>query len=390
MNAPPNDKQKTLYQTVADSVLGAIERGEFSYDQPICTENKLMEQYSVSRITARRAMSELEGQGILYRKRGVGSFVSRDIYQRTQKTSGNSKLFAFIFPFDVSKSGLSAAFRAANSALLRQGYAASIYITEDDEKKRGRDSLKQLVDADIAGVAYYPKTANVHLDLLNRLAFTGKPVVLIDVPSPTRYISSVSSANYEGSIRLMQHLIELRHRRIAYISGIPAESRKTVADRMDGYVLGLCRAGLTPDADLIITTLTEEFRRSPGTENRPTQLHETVHALLGRGVTAVLCEHDQMAFEFTIACRSMGVRVPEDISVCGFDHSEWAHMLPEGITTIEQDMTAVGAKVAELLVSGINALPALSEQIVIPTHLILGGTTCAAPHNKRTAEEETI
>ena len=273
------DRPKTLYQIVTEGILRVIERGEFSFDQPICTENKLMERYGVSRITARRAMTELENRGILYRKRGVGSFVSRDIYQRTQKVASNSKLFAFIFPFDVSKSGLSDAFQAANNLLLQHGYAASIYITEDDENLRARVFLEQLIRANIAGVAYYPKSANVHLELLNSLAFKGRPVVLIDLPSPARYISSVSSANFEGNLCAMQHLIELGHRRIAYVAGLPAEARKTIADRLDGYVLGLGRAGIVPDAELIVTTLTEEYRRSPGADGLPTRMHETVRNL---------------------------------------------------------------------------------------------------------------
>ncbi len=382
MQTPQTEKPKTLYQIVTEDILRAIERGEFSFDQPICTENKLIEQYGVSRITARRAMTELENKGILYRKRGVGSFVSRDIYQRTQKVNNNSKLFAFIFPFDVSRSGLSAAFQAANNVLLENGYAASIYITEGDEKHRGRTFLNQLIHSDVAGVAYYPKSSDVHLELLNHLAFKGKPVVLIDLPSPARYISSVTSANFEGSLQMMAHLIKLGHRRIAYIAGVTAEARKTVADRMDGYVLGLSQADISPDANLIVTNLTETFRRSPGPNGLPTQMHQVVKNLQASGATAVLCEHDQLAFELAVACREMQVKVPGDLSICGFDHSEWAHMLPEGITTIEQDMTAVGTKVAQMLLAGINRPLAPAEQVVIPTKLIVGGTTGQAPSFK--------
>lgn len=376
---PETEKPKTLYQIVIDDIQKLIERGEFSFDRPICTENKLMEQYGISRITARRAMTELEGMGILYRKRGVGSFVARDIYQRTQKVSNNSNLFAFIFPFDVSRSGLSSAFQAANSVLLQNGCAASIYITEDDIKLRGRVFLNQLIHSDVAGVAYYPKSADVHLELLNHMVFKGKPVVLIDLPSPARYISSVSSTNFEGSLSLVEHLLSLGHKRIGYVAGVSAEARKTIADRMDGYVLGLSRAGIMPDPDLIVTTLTEEFRRSPGAGGLATQMHQTVRALKDKGATAVLCEHDQLAFEMAMACRDMQIKVPGDLSICGFDQSEWAQMLPEGITTVKQDMAAVGTKVAELLLAGVNAQLAPATQVVIPTQLVIGGTTGAAP-----------
>lgn len=95
--------QPTLYQVVIDDIMESIQSGAFSFDHPICTESKLMEKYNISRITARRAMTELENKGILYRKRGVGSFVSRDIYQKEAQPQAVSSLFAFIYPFNISR-----------------------------------------------------------------------------------------------------------------------------------------------------------------------------------------------------------------------------------------------------------------------------------------------
>ena len=71
---------RLFYQQIIDAMMEQIRSGSFSYEKPICTENELMEHYGVSRITVRRALAEL---GILYRKRGVGSFVCQDIYQKT-------------------------------------------------------------------------------------------------------------------------------------------------------------------------------------------------------------------------------------------------------------------------------------------------------------------
>lgn len=377
-----SERPRTLYQIVIDDITASIERGAFSFDRPICTENKLMEQYSISRITARRAMSELEARGILYRKRGVGSFVSRDIYRQQPQAANTPKVFAFIFPFDVSRSGLSAAFQTANRALLQSGYAASIYITEDSVKARGRTFLRELADSDIAGVAYYPMTADIHLDLLNRLLFNGKPVVLIDLPSPSRYIGSVTSDNYGGGEQLMEHLLGLGHRRIAYVSGIAPGARRTLGDRFDAYVLCMARAGLPIDTAWIMNNLTEAFRRSPGEDGAPTQIHVAVRTLLARGITAVLCEHDQLAFELASACREMRVRVPEQLSICGFDNSEWAAMLPGGITTIQQNMEEVGQRTAALLLDGLKAPLSVAQQVVLPTRLVVGGTTGAASDGK--------
>lgn len=384
------EKPRTLYQVVIDDIMERINRGAFSFDTPICTESKLMEDYGVSRITARRAMTELENQGVLYRKRGVGSFVSREIYQKQKKADNASKIFAFIFPFNLSHSGLSAAFQAANAVLMQKGYAASVYITEDDAKARGRTFLGQLIHMDIAGIAYYPKTSDIHQGLLNQMVFRGKPVVIIDIPNRCRYISSVSSDNYGGSMELMEHLIGLGHRSIAYLAGLETDARQTVSDRFSGYVLAQAQAGIPIHDENVITTLTEEFRRSPGEGGLPTQVHSVVRALVSRGVTAFMCEHDQLAFEAALACRELNIKVPEQVSICGFDNSEWARMLPERITTMEQDMEQVGTQAAQLLLAGLSAPLSEARQVVIPTKFITGGTTGPAPAVTPGAEGETL
>lgn len=386
---PSPSKPRTLYQMVIDDILASIRSGAFSFDQPICTESKLMERLGVSRITARRAMTELENRGVLYRKRGVGSFVSRDIYQISAPPASVSRVFAFVFPFDLSRSGLSTAIQAATRALQERGYTASVYITEEDAAVRGRTVLGQLIESDIAGVAYYPKTSDIHQTLLDRLVFAGRPVVVIDLPVSCRYISSVSSDNYGGNEMLMEHLLSLGHRRIAYVSGLQPEARRTLCDRFDAYVLAMDRAGLRVDHNLIITTLTEESRRSPGENGARTQVHDTVQALVARGATAALCEHDQLAFELVMACQELGVQVPEQLSVCGFDNSEWANILPGGITTVAQDMDMVGRRTAELLLSGLDAPLSSAQRITVPTRLVLGGTTARASQGAQISAQAT-
>ena len=70
---------KPKYEIIKEALLERIRTGQFSSDAVFCTEKMLSEQYEVSRITAKRAIEDLEQQGILYRKRGVGSFVSQKI-----------------------------------------------------------------------------------------------------------------------------------------------------------------------------------------------------------------------------------------------------------------------------------------------------------------------
>ena len=79
---------KPKYEIIKEALLERIRTGQFSSDAVFCTEKMLSEQYEVSRITAKRAIEDLEQQGILYRKRGVGSFVSQKIPGRFCSNKG--------------------------------------------------------------------------------------------------------------------------------------------------------------------------------------------------------------------------------------------------------------------------------------------------------------
>ena len=69
------NSNKPKYEIIKEDILAQIRKNDFSYSEPLCTEKQLSEQYQVSRITAKHALTDLEQMGVLYRKRGVGSFV---------------------------------------------------------------------------------------------------------------------------------------------------------------------------------------------------------------------------------------------------------------------------------------------------------------------------
>ena len=87
----------------------------------------------------------------------------------------------------------------------------SIYISEDSGENRARRILDRLAQTNVAGVAYDPYSANIHQQSVDRLMLAGKPVVLMDIPSPCKRLTSVSCDNLSGSMELTRHLIALGH-----------------------------------------------------------------------------------------------------------------------------------------------------------------------------------
>ena len=381
-----------LYQAVVDELMEQIRAGAFSFDEPLCTEARLMEKHGISRITARRALDELESKGLIYRKRGIGCFVSRTAYENMNETATGeltaepqSKLYAFVFPFELSRTGLSDAFTAANQYLMENGCFAAIYITKNEVESRGRTVLTKLLNMNVAGVAYYPSTGSYHLSFLDKLLFQRKSVVVLDVESHCPYISSVTSDNLGGSLLLMEHLTKLGHRRIAYVSGVLPEMRSTVCDRYAGYLLGHEKAGLTINPEFITTDLPDHIR-SP--QQSAAMLRELLDGYMQAGVTAILAENDAVAHNILTICREMGIRVPEDMSVCGFDGNEWAHALehaeqPLTITTIEQDQAAMGREAARLLLENTGRPIHVANNVRLPVKLVVG-TSTAAPRTHTT------
>ena len=380
-------KKKTpFYQIIIDDILAQIAAGSFSYDQPICTENSLIEQYGFSRITVRRAMTELENRGILYRKRGVGSFVCHpeELAPALPETSSSpaGKLFAFVFPFHVSKTGLTDAFQAASDYLLSKGCYSSIYIADEREDKTGRSILENLLSMNVAGVAYYPRTSHVHLELLNQFLFSGRSVVVMDVPSTSPCIPSVLSDNLSGRRMLTEHLIALGHTNIAYLSGISPSDRLTIGERLSGYMLALSAHKIPIHKEWIRTDIKYEKRLAPLSD--PNSLRSILKELVNEGVTAVLAEHDSFAHDILLCCLDVGISVPQTLNVCGFDNSEWASALSNNnpsfsITTIAQDQAAIGKDVAKLLYNGVGAPITQAQTVTVPVRLIEGNTTGPAP-----------
>jgi LacI family transcriptional regulator len=181
-------------------------------------------------------------------------------------------------------------------------------------------------------------------------------------------------------MQLVEHLTSLGHKRIAYLSGVGPEERRTVCDRVAGYVLGHEKAGLPLRGEFIITDMVESLRQG-STAGDPGPLGERIKSLMKQGITAIMAEHDELAFQILMVCKDLNISVPRDLSVCGFDDSEWAHMLPGATTTVRQDQERIGKHVAEILLDRVGGAVKPAQNIVVPTKLMVGTTTGECPKN---------
>jgi DNA-binding LacI/PurR family transcriptional regulator len=214
--------------------------------------------------------------------------------------------------------------------------------------------------------------ADVPFDVsqLDRVVETGEPVVTLGALVPG--IWGVAVDNVAVARTAVEHLLALGHRRIAIVGGLADDPFhfSIPLERYRGYREALEAAGIAPDPTLSVPG---HFSADGGAE--------AMHVLLERSrpPSAVFACSDEMAIGAMQVARDAGLRVPEDLSVIGVDGHDLAAYV--GLTTIEQDVTGQGEKVAELLLDRLRRgdQPGDAVHVVHPARLVVRRTTAPPP-----------
>jgi LacI family transcriptional regulator len=166
------------------------------------------------------------------------------------------------------------------------------------------------------------------------------PLVVVDprVRIDAR-IPSVAAANASGAEQAVQHLLELGHRRIAAITGPPGWV--ATEERRQAYRGALAAAGIAFDPAL---ELEADFDLEPGAQAAAVLLE------LDRPPTAIFAFSDMIAIGAMRAARSRGIRIPDELSIVGFDDSAYATVVHPALTTVRQPLAEMGATAVDLLV----------------------------------------
>ncbi|MEU4226278.1 substrate-binding domain-containing protein [Nonomuraea sp. NPDC026600] len=194
------------------------------------------------------------------------------------------------------------------------------------------------------------------------------PLVLIDpLNLPRTRVTSIGSTNFAGGLAATQHLLSLGHRRIAYVGG-PATAACNQA-RMHGYRAAMEAAGVPVPPGYVRTG---HFRYQDGVVNGAALLD------LAQVPTAIFGGSDETALGVMEAARARGLRIPEDLSVAGFDDTQLARMASPPLTTVRQplrEMGGVAVRTALRLAAGEKID---SHHVELATELIVRGSTAAA------------
>jgi LacI family transcriptional regulator len=247
----------------------------------------------------------------------------------------------------------------------RQGVSVLICSTLNHARKQ-LDYVELLAEKEVSGIIYAGNYSSNRA--LSTLISKGSPVVVIDEALATAPpVDSVLVDDYAGAYQAVAYLTNLGHQRIALVTG-PSELN-SVQERTRGYRDALAKAGIDADAQVLL-------RGAFNTEFGETAVSHLLAA--EHPPTAVFAASDTIALGIVTAARSLGVRVPEDLSVVGFDDIPDAAVVSPSLTTVRTSVDRMASAAVELLVNRIDDPSRPVTNTVIGVALVVR-ESCAPP-----------
>jgi LacI family transcriptional regulator len=279
--------------------------------------------------------------------------------------AGTSRIFGLVIS-DVSNPFFTAVARGAEDVAQRHGYSLVLSNTDEDPAREAA-SLAVMRAERAAGIII--ATTNENGDVLRRSLAAGTALVAIDRRIMGMPTDSVAVDNESAAHGAVTHLVRLGHRRIAIVGG-PSDA-DTARERLRGYDRAFREARIPGAPELVKEG---NFREAAG-------LILTRELLdLDDPPTAIFSVNNLTTIGVLRALRERHMRIPEDVSVVGFDDIPAAELLDPPLTVVQQPTYRMGAQAAELLIRRIREPEAPVQEVLLSASLVIRGSTgtCAA------------
>ncbi|GAW92364.1 LacI family DNA-binding transcriptional regulator [Calderihabitans maritimus] len=249
--------------------------------------------------------------------------------------------------------------RGAEEEADRRGYNVFLCNTAWDLEKEQR-YLEALVSKRVDGIIL--SSASEDSEYVARLARSGPPLILINRVLKQVNTNYVVIDNIRGAYMVVEHLLDLGHRRIAYIGG--PEKLEPSRERFEGYRLALAARGVDIDPLLVRYG---KFKKEDGYRNACVLLEDPALR-----PTAIFAANDILALGVIQAARDLGLQVPEQLSVVGFDDIPFVSYGEIRLTTVAQPKYAMGEMAAKILLDEIqNASKQQKKHVVLQPELVI-------------------
>jgi LacI family transcriptional regulator len=276
---------------------------------------------------------------------------------------GRYQVVGLVVP-DLDTSYIGEIVRGIDEALAAVSYDLMLYTTHRRKTREAAFATSLTRGMTDGLLLVLPTNPGAYLDSIRRRGF---PFVLIDHGGVEESGPSVGATNHRGAYEATSYFAQLGHRRIAFITG--NLELGCAVERLAGYRAALSDLGLPDDPDLVREG---DFHEPLGYE-RAREL-----MALPEPPTAIFAANDVSAFGALDAIRDAGKRVPDDVSVIGFDDIPDAAATRPPLTTIRQPLRAMGRLATRMLLEFIENPNRAVERVDLPTELVVRAT-CRSP-----------
>jgi GntR family transcriptional regulator, arabinose operon transcriptional repressor len=354
-----------LYVQIADIIRQNILDGTWHNGDSIPPEKVLCAEFNIARGTLRQALQLLEHEGLLWREQGRGTFI-RLLDQRNPVGSGQGQHLAFVVPY-IRDSSVSTILVGFQQVAEEAGFSVVFNHVENDVHQQ-QEVIQKLVAQDVKGIALYPVNSDAGADI-DKLTRAHYPIVLVDRYMKHFSTDYVMTDHFGGVLRGVHYLFDQGHRRIGFVTWLsPAVS---MDHRLLGYRQALRECDIEVDEGLIC-----HVEGYPTVDRSPliTYLSDS------NNPTAIFAANDQIAIALYRAAASVGLRIPQDLSIIGFDNLDLASHLNPPLTTVAQPFLEIGRQAAQILVSRLQGESSDYQQITLAPQLIIRESCATGIH----------
>ncbi len=238
---------------------------------------------------------------------------------------------------------------ASVTAALSNNYDLIVSFSSNNAKGGERHCIERLIERRVDGIIFLPQQNPFedYSQILSVIRMSGIKVVLIDKYFNEIKADAIVTDNIKGGMLATEYLLKLGHRKILFLAD--SEKSSCGAERLEGYMLAFSKAGIVVDRDMIVYVSKGENAKS------------TTKKILtsSKDITAIFATGDHLAYDVMLACKEIGRKIPDDVSLVGFDDMllgphRIGEILNPPLTTIRQDFTSMVQQAVELLVSKIK------------------------------------
>lgn len=351
-----------LYSQLSSWIRCELQAGKYLPGQQLPTDAELMKMFSVSYHTVRKAISELENDGIVSREQGRGTFV-RVLISDTPNTPEQVRRIAAVFPWSGT-SIFAPVVTAIEDVVHSHGYRMLLVNNRDDVTVE-MEKMREVMDHNIDGLIWAIPAKGGNLAMMRKIVEEGTPVVLVDRQLPELAVDYVGTDNVAAMREVARHLAQCGCHRPAYIKEYIFLSATT--ERLNGF----CEACETYGLKQPEIFCTRNESRENGIKCA-TQIFNRIEDF-----DSIVCQTDLTASGVISAAHKAEIRIPDDIQLIGFDDESFAPLLYPCLTTVHQDFENIGKTAANLLLDRINgnSLSAPIEKRISATVVVRSSTS---------------